>query len=164
MKSFSVFPFLLPVLTLLTILPVDSGHVSAVSGCGPCDPESCAPLPAEGCRAGSVLDACGCCSVCAAAEGELCGGRRATARRCGSGLECVKSDQDKKSKLGVCACKSNYEVCGTDGATYRSGCALKSASLAAEAQGKEAIGVQNKGRCAAGELQGPAGGAGSNRV
>eukprot|EP00064_Thunnus_orientalis_P023599 superscaffoldBa00009085_g23847 len=108
----------------------------------------CASLPAEGCPAGSLLDSCGCCSVCAAAEGELCGGRRAAAHRCGAGLECVKTDADKKNKMGICVCKSNYEVCGTDGETYRNGCALKSANLKAERDGKEPINVQNKGRCA----------------
>ncbi|TKS65026.1 Nitric oxide-associated protein 1 [Collichthys lucidus] len=130
---------LVPFLWLLSV------RVSAGPGCGPCDPAQCASLPAEGCPVGSMLDSCGCCSVCAAAEGEMCGGRRAAARRCGSGLECVKSDEDKKSKVGVCACKSNYEVCGTDGVTYRTGCALKTASLTAENQGKEPIHVQNKG-------------------
>ncbi|XP_029368139.1 insulin-like growth factor-binding protein 7 [Echeneis naucrates] len=135
-------------LSLVPILPVFSVRVLAGSSCGPCDPAQCAPLPVEGCAAGSMLDACGCCSVCAAAEGELCGGRRATARRCGSGLECIKTDQDKKSKLGICACKTNYEVCGTDEVTYRSGCALKSASLAAQTEGKDPIDIRNKGRCA----------------
>ena len=144
MKSLTVFLLLAPVLLLV--------GVSAAPGCGPCDPAECAPLPAEGCPAGSLQDACGCCAVCAAAEEELCGGRRAAARRCGSGLECVKSDLDKKSKLGVCVCKSNYEVCGTDGVTYKSGCALKSASVTAESEGKEPISVQNKGRCATGRL------------
>lgn len=153
MKSFSVFLSLVPVLSLLAVLQVLSLRVSAGPGCGPCDPASCAPLPVEGCRAGSLLDSCGCCSVCAAAEGELCGGRRAAARRCGSGLECFKSDEDKKNKLGVCVCKSSYELCGTDGVTYRSGCALKSASLTAETQGKEPINVQSKGRCATGESE-----------
>ncbi|XP_068182070.1 insulin-like growth factor-binding protein 7 [Antennarius striatus] len=130
----------------LALLALLSVRVSAA--CGPCDPASCAPLPAEGCAAGALLDTCGCCSVCAAAEGELCGGRRAAARRCGSGLECVKSDEDKKSKLGVCVCKSDYEVCGTDGVTYGNGCALKTASLAAERGGQGPVSVQNKGRCA----------------
>uniref|UniRef100_A0A3Q3W9Z9 Uncharacterized protein n=1 Tax=Mola mola TaxID=94237 RepID=A0A3Q3W9Z9_MOLML len=110
MKSLSVFVSLVPFLSLLLVLPA----VSAGPACGPCDPASCAPLPAEGCLAGSL-------------------------------------DENKKNKLGVCACKSNYEVCGTDGVTYRSGCALKSASLAAEKQGKEPINVENKGRCATGE-------------
>lgn len=99
---------------------------------------------------GPVLDHCGCCSVCAAAEGEACGRRHAGGRRCGSGLECIKTNREKKNKLGVCVCKSNYEVCGTDGVTYRNGCGLRSASLAAQEQGGEPIGVQNKGRCAAG--------------
>ncbi|XP_051268038.1 insulin-like growth factor-binding protein 7 [Dicentrarchus labrax] len=142
MKSFTVFLALVPVLSLLWV------RVSAGPGCGPCDPDQCASLPAEGCPAGSLLDSCGCCTVCAAAGGELCGGRRAAARRCGSGLECVKSDADKKNKLGLCVCKSDYDVCGTDGVTYKSGCALKRASLTAQSQGKEPINVQNKGRCA----------------
>ncbi|KAF3694304.1 Insulin-like growth factor-binding protein 7 [Channa argus] len=144
MKTFTVL-CLVPVLSFFTVLAV---RVSAGSGCGPCDPAQCAPVPAQGCFAGFLWDSCGCCSFCAAAEGEPCGsGRRAAPRRCGSGLECVKSESDKKKTLRVCACKSNYEVCGTDGLTYRSGCALKSASLAAQSQGKEPINVQNKGRC-----------------
>ncbi|KAM4585835.1 insulin-like growth factor-binding protein 7 [Fundulus diaphanus] len=129
---------------LLFLFPV----LWAGPGCAPCDPAQCAPLPAEGCPAGSLRDICGCCALCAAAEGELCGGRRAAARRCGPGLECVRSDDDKKSKTGVCACKSAYEVCGTDGTTYRNGCALKTASMAAQKEGGEAISIQNKGRCA----------------
>ncbi|XP_034399568.1 insulin-like growth factor-binding protein 7 [Cyclopterus lumpus] len=135
-------------LTILLAVPVLSVRVSAGPGCGPCDPTQCASLPEEGCPAGSLLDSCGCCSACAAPEGQMCGGRRAAARRCGPGLECVRSDEDKKNKMGVCVCKSNYEVCGSDGLTYRSGCALKSASLAAEKEGKGALSVQNKGRCA----------------
>ncbi|MED6233186.1 hypothetical protein ATANTOWER_008118 [Ataeniobius toweri] len=138
MKSRRLSSFLVPLLFLLPVL-------WAGPGCAPCDPAQCAPLPAEGCPAGSLRDSCGCCAVCAAAEGELCGGRRGAARRCGSGLECVRSDDDKKSKTGVCACKSNYEVCGTDGTTYKSACALKTAS---RSEGKEPINIQNKGRCA----------------
>ncbi|CAK6980841.1 insulin-like growth factor-binding protein 7 [Scomber scombrus] len=136
MKSSTVFLSLVPVLWFLSV------RVSAGPTCGPCDPAQCAPLPEQGCRSGSVLDSCACCSVCAAAEGEACGSRVLRVR-CGSGLECVR-----KKKSGVCGCKSNYEVCGTDGTTYRTGCALKSASQVAEAEGKEPISVQNKGRCA----------------
>lgn len=150
MKSSTVFWVLVPVLTVLSVL---SARVQAGPGCGPCDPAQCAPLPGEGCPAGSLLDSCGCCSVCAAMEGELCGGRRASARRCGSGLECIKRDEDKKNKLGICACKSSYEVCGTNGLTYRSGCALKSASLTAESEGSDPIHIQNKGRCPTGESE-----------
>ncbi|KAM9849927.1 insulin-like growth factor-binding protein 7 [Aulostomus maculatus] len=136
----------------MSLVLVLSVRVSAGPGCGPCDAAQCAPLPVDGCPAGSLPDYCGCCSVCAAAEGQLCGGRRAAARRCGSGLECVKSDEGKKNKLGLCVCKSNYEVCGSDGVTYRSGCALKSASVTAERRGKEPINIQNKGRCATAPL------------
>uniref|UniRef100_A0A3Q1GN66 Insulin-like growth factor binding protein 7 n=1 Tax=Acanthochromis polyacanthus TaxID=80966 RepID=A0A3Q1GN66_9TELE len=125
---------------LVALLPLLLPLLCAGSDCGPCDPAQCAPLPAEGCAAGSMLDSCGCCS--------LCGGRRAAARRCGPGLECVRSKEDKKNKMGVCVCKSGYEVCGTDGNSYKNGCALKSASLKAERDGKEPINVQNKGRCA----------------
>uniref|UniRef100_A0A3B3V264 Insulin-like growth factor binding protein 7 n=1 Tax=Poecilia latipinna TaxID=48699 RepID=A0A3B3V264_9TELE len=132
----------------LLLLPLLVPALRAGPGCAPCDPALCAPLPAAGCPAGSLRDSCGCCAVCAAAEGELCGGRRAAARRCGPGLECVRSGDDKRSKTGVCACKTNYQVCGSDGTTYRSGCVLKSASMAAQRGGREPISVQNKGRCA----------------
>ncbi|XP_028271807.1 insulin-like growth factor-binding protein 7 [Parambassis ranga] len=144
MKSLSMLLALLPLLSV----PVLSVRVPVSSGCGPCDQAQCAALPAQGCPAGSLLDSCACCSVCAAAEGELCGGRRAAARRCGPGLECVRSNDEKKNKMGLCVCKSSDQVCGTDGATYRSGCALRSASLKAQAEGRKPITVQNKGRCA----------------
>lgn len=148
MKSVSTVLLLIPVLLALPALPA--------LGCGPCEPALCSPLPLEGCQSGSVLDYCGCCSICAAAEGEACGGRRAVARRCGSGLECIKSNTDKKNKQGVCVCKSDYEVCGSDGVTYRNGCGLRSASLTAQARGSQPVSVQNKGRCAAGESGRPA--------
>lgn len=145
MTSFILF------LWILSAAPVLSVRVLAGPGCASCDPSQCASLPVEGCPSGSLLDSCACCSVCAASEGQTCGGRRADARRCGAGMECVKGDAHKKNKLGVCVCKSNYEVCGTDGVTHSSGCALKSASLTAEKEGKEPISVQNKGRCSTGE-------------
>ncbi|KAM3866718.1 insulin-like growth factor-binding protein 7 [Diretmus argenteus] len=130
------------VVVFLPLVSVSAGRVAG--SCGPCDTALCDPLPAEGCPAGSLLDSCGCCSVCAAGEGERCGGRGAAARRCASGLECLKNDKDRKSKLGVCVCKTNYEVCGSDGVTYRTGCDLKAANMKDEAE----IKIQNKGRCA----------------
>ncbi|KAJ3587832.1 hypothetical protein NHX12_011427 [Muraenolepis orangiensis] len=120
----------------------------AARSCGTCDLTACEPLPVGGCAASTALDSCGCCTVCNAAEGEQCGGRGAAARRCASGLECVKSDKDKKSKAGVCACKANYEVCGSDGVTYKTGCELKAASSQAVAEERAEIKTQNKGRCA----------------
>lgn len=145
MKSHCSVPVLVPV--LLWLVPV----LTAGPACGPCDPGQCAPLPVQGCPAGSLRDSCGCCSLCAAADGELCGGRGAGARRCGFGLECVRTRDGKKSKMGACSCKNNFEVCGTDGTTYRTGCELRTASLAAQTEGREPMRVQNKGRCATGE-------------
>ncbi|XP_063738130.1 insulin-like growth factor-binding protein 7 isoform X2 [Eleginops maclovinus] len=138
------------VLLSLLVLVLVSVPVGGAPGCGPCDKAQCAALPEGGCGGGGVLlDACGCCSLCATVEGEPCGGRRATAlRRCGAGLECVRGGADKKKASGVCVCKSDYQVCGSDGSTYSSGCSLKAASLAAQGQGKEPISLKNKGRCA----------------
>lgn len=147
MKSFSGVLLIIPVLLVLPAL--------TALECGPCKPDLCTPLPLEGCQMGPVPDSCGCCSVCAAEEGEACGRRHAVGRRCGSGLECIKINKQKKNKLGVCVCKQNYEVCGTDGVTYRNGCGLRRASLTAQEQGGEPIAVQNKGRCATGESAKP---------
>ncbi|XP_029626745.1 insulin-like growth factor-binding protein 7 [Salmo trutta] len=116
--------------------------------CGACEPSLCDPLPEVGCKSGTIFDSCGCCSLCAAGEGEPCRGRGTTAKRCASGLECVKSDKNKKTKLGVCACKTKYEVCGSDGVTYKTGCDLKVASLKAVSEEKPEIKVLNKGKCA----------------
>ncbi|KAJ8397836.1 hypothetical protein AAFF_G00435250 [Aldrovandia affinis] len=116
--------------------------------CGTCEPGACEALPAGGCDFGTALDSCGCCSLCAAGPGEPCGGRGVSARRCASGMECAKSDKGKKSKGGLCVCKSDYEVCGTDGVTYKTGCDLKAASSKAVRQEKTEIKVRNKGRCA----------------
>ncbi|CAB1325481.1 unnamed protein product [Coregonus sp. 'balchen'] len=116
--------------------------------CGACEPSLCDPLPEEGCKSGTIFDSCGCCSLCAAGEGEPCRGRGTTAKRCASGLECVKSDKNKKTKLGVCACKTNYEMCGSDGVTYKTGCDLKVASLKSVSEEKPEIKVLNKGKCA----------------
>ncbi|XP_064829976.1 insulin-like growth factor-binding protein 7 isoform X1 [Oncorhynchus masou masou] len=116
--------------------------------CGACEPSLCDALPEVGCKSGTIFDSCGCCSLCAAGEGEPCRGRGTTAKRCASGLECVKSDKNKKTKLGVCACKTKYEVCGSDGVTYKTGCDLKVASLKAVNEEKPEIKVLNKGKCA----------------
>lgn len=134
------------VVVCFSIVSASAGRVAR--SCGTCEPSACDPLPAEGCKSGTVLDSCGCCSLCAAGEGEACGGRGTAAQRCASGLECVKSDKNKKTKLGVCACKTNYEVCGTDGVTYKTGCDLKAASEKAVKEEKPEIKVQNKGKCA----------------
>uniref|UniRef100_A0A6Q2XYI5 Insulin-like growth factor-binding protein 7 n=1 Tax=Esox lucius TaxID=8010 RepID=A0A6Q2XYI5_ESOLU len=116
--------------------------------CGACELSLCDPIPEEGCKFGTIFDSCGCCSFCASGEGEPCGGRGSTAKRCASGLECVKSDKDKKTKFGVCACKTNYEVCGSDGVTYKTGCELKVESLKALSEERPEVRILNKGKCA----------------
>ncbi|XP_064193822.1 insulin-like growth factor-binding protein 7 [Anguilla rostrata] len=130
----------------LSLTTVAGGR--AARSCGTCDASSCDPLPTDGCAFGTMLDPCGCCEICAAGLGELCGGRGLSARKCASGMECVKDADDPKSKFGICVCKSNYEVCGSDGVTYKTGCDLKAASLKATGQEKPEITVQNKGKCA----------------
>lgn len=144
---------------MLWVLILPALSVAALSrvprSCGPCEPSSCAALPAAGC-AFRVMDACGCCELCAAGPGEPCGVRGA---RCASGLECVKAQEEqkklkkkKKSEPGVCVCKNgDYTVCGSDGVEYRSVCELRAASASAERQDKPAIKVHNKGKCVKGE-------------
>ncbi|XP_048826463.1 insulin-like growth factor-binding protein 7 [Brienomyrus brachyistius] len=129
----------------LTYVAAASAEVQR--SCEPCEPSLCKPLPAGGCKFGIVSDSCGCCSACAAGEGENCAGRGSAYPRCAPGLECKKSDKGKRSKLGVCVCKSNYEVCGSDGATYSTGCDLKAASLKAQSDKLPEIKVQHKGKC-----------------
>ncbi|XP_051944937.1 insulin-like growth factor-binding protein 7 [Xyrauchen texanus] len=132
---------------LLLTLSIVATADRALHSCGTCDPSQCEPLPSEGCSSGLLLDACGCCAVCASGEGEPCGGRGSTAKRCASGLECVKSDKDK-SKHGVCVCKSNYPVCGSDSVNYKTGCELRAASVKAVSDKKPEIKILNKGKCA----------------
>ncbi|KAK3520122.1 hypothetical protein QTP70_014511 [Hemibagrus guttatus] len=101
-----------------------------------------------------VMDACGCCELCAAGAGEPCGARGSVVTRCAPGFECVKPRQDKKtakrkSEPGVCMCKNgDYRVCGSDDVEYRSVCELRAANASTERQNKPGIKVQNKGKCA----------------
>ncbi|XP_062840884.1 insulin-like growth factor-binding protein 7 [Trichomycterus rosablanca] len=136
------------------LVPALVGAASRVPrSCGPCEPGSCPALPAKGC-AFRLMDACGCCEMCAAEAGEPCGGKGVAAARCVPGLDCVITRNGvrtltKKGEFGVCACKAgDFEVCGSDGVEYRSACELKAASAIAERAHKPAIKVQKKGKCA----------------
>lgn len=135
---------------LLLTLTIAASASRVPRNCGTCNPSMCEPLPAEGCASGALFDACGCCASCASGVGEPCGGRGAGAKRCASGLECVKSE--KKSKAGVCVCKNDYPVCGSDGLNYRTGCDLRATSVKAVREKKPEIKIQNKGKCAQGEM------------
>ncbi|XP_028567925.2 insulin-like growth factor-binding protein 7 [Podarcis muralis] len=127
------------------------GEPSPSAGCPPCAPSSeCPPLPARGCPLGKVRDGCGCCWQCARGEGEACGAGSPSAGpaggwgRCATGLECRRR---RKGQPGVCACKSRYPVCGSDGLTYPSGCQLRAASLRAQSRGGRPVEQRSKGPC-----------------
>ncbi|KAM4675452.1 serine protease HTRA1-like [Discoglossus pictus] len=89
-----------------------------------CELSRC-PRTSVPCQAGEVRDACGCCPVCGAAEGEACGQRGGAP--CGESLECVlpSGGGSVRRKVGVCVCSTSEPVCGSDGRTYRNLCHLK---------------------------------------
>ncbi|XP_040819516.1 insulin-like growth factor-binding protein-like 1 [Ochotona curzoniae] len=92
--------------------------------CGPCRPERC-PAPAH-CPASGIAarDACGCCTLCLGAEGASCGGRAGA--RCGPGLVCASQTAGAAPEgTGLCLCAQRGAVCGSDGRTYPSVCALR---------------------------------------
>ncbi|XP_018615226.2 insulin-like growth factor-binding protein 7 [Scleropages formosus] len=148
---------LVPVLLVSLVLCLP--HAAALAdrvprSCGQCDPALCTPLPPEGCKFGSLPDACGCCSSCASGEGEPCGGRGPDSRRCAPGLECSRGERGERGKRskagsssGVCVCRNAYEVCGSDGITYQTACELRAASVRAVARGELEVRVESKGKC-----------------
>ncbi|XP_058145816.1 serine protease HTRA4 [Dasypus novemcinctus] len=114
-----------------------------------CEPTRCPPLPSCPAGAPPVPDRCGCCRVCPAAEGEACGGARA--RPCASGLQCGAPPGPRRfggAAPGTCGCAAaGAAVCGSDGRTYRSLCALRAENRAARLRGAlPAVPVQ-KGGC-----------------
>nr|KAF6373876.1 HtrA serine peptidase 4 [Pipistrellus kuhlii] len=114
-----------------------------------CEPRRCPPLPTCASGAAPVQDRCGCCRVCPAAEGEVCGG--ALGRPCAPGLQCsaaLRSGRLWGTRLGTCGCPAaGAAVCGSDGRTYRSLCALRAENRAARRRGAlPALPVQ-KGDC-----------------
>ncbi|XP_021100181.1 insulin-like growth factor-binding protein-like 1 isoform X2 [Heterocephalus glaber] len=92
--------------------------------CGPCLPERC-PAPVR-CPAPGIAahDECGCCTRCLGSEGANCGGPAGA--RCGPGLVCAsRAEGAAPEGTGLCVCAQRGAVCGSDGRTYPSVCALR---------------------------------------
>ncbi|XP_068941395.1 insulin-like growth factor-binding protein-like 1 [Petaurus breviceps papuanus] len=138
----------------------DSGNSNE---CGQCIPENCEPVR---CKAPelSVRDDCGCCEQCLGAEGELCGGRGSAGwrrqARCGPGLVCVSQSREvlgaaasqeqlpeELEGTGLCVCKEDGAVCGSDGRSYQSLCALHLHSWVSVRAGRERVHKAHDGEC-----------------
>ena len=78
-----------PALSTYHVVSLCESLTSAVSPplccqAGACSPPACCP------SGSSTLDICGCCHVCAGAEGEACGGPWDAQGSCGAGLRCFR--------------------------------------------------------------------------
>ncbi|XP_045903965.1 serine protease HTRA3-like isoform X1 [Micropterus dolomieu] len=108
-----------------------------------CDVGSC---PSPSCPDGYVPDRCNCCLVCSPREGDPCG--RKNDLPCGDGLECsLLAARRRRGSKGVCRCKMEHEVCGSDGKTYGNLCKMRAASRKAEQKGTPAVSQAHKGPC-----------------
>uniref|UniRef100_A0A671SQ52 Serine protease HTRA1B n=1 Tax=Sinocyclocheilus anshuiensis TaxID=1608454 RepID=A0A671SQ52_9TELE len=127
-----------------------------------CDKSLCPPIPAD-CLAGDILDQCDCCPVCAAGDGEPCGGAgKLGDPECGEGMECAVSEGvgttttvRRRGKTGVCVCKSPEPVCGSDGVSYRNICELKRVSNRAQKLQQPPIIFIQRGACGKGHEDNP---------
>ncbi|KAJ8391788.1 hypothetical protein AAFF_G00085600 [Aldrovandia affinis] len=123
-----------------------------------CDKSLCPPIPPE-CSAGEILDQCTCCRVCAAGEGEACGGSgRLGEPVCADGMECSVSDGvahsatvRRRSGSGACVCATVEPVCGSDGVSYRNVCELKRISSRAQKLQQPPVIFIQRGACGQGQ-------------
>ncbi|CAL8383175.1 serine protease HTRA1B isoform X1 [Gadus morhua] len=127
-----------------------------------CDLQNCPATPAD-CPAGEALDQCDCCQVCAASDGEACGGAgHLGGARCADGMECVVSGGTEASATvrrrgtsGVCACTTASPVCGSDGVSYRNVCELKRVSRLARRLRQRSVVLIQRGACGKAVQQNP---------
>lgn len=117
----------------LLLLALASAPALAQNCSVPCDVSRC---PRSRCPGGYTPDPCKCCLVCAAQEGEPCG--RPSDSPCGESLEC---------RRGSCRCRWAQPVCGNDGSTYATLCALLAANRRAITQGLLPVHQLHKGAC-----------------
>lgn len=113
-----------------------------------CDLSRCSSAH-ESCYFGVVKDNCGCCTICAAGEGEYCEERGHGF--CGQGMTC----EYRTSERGTCVCDSHEPVCGSDGRTYPSICRLKAENRRAKMSGIPAVIFIQRGPCETGEGEMP---------
>lgn len=116
-----------------------------------CVASHCPPTP-QACYYGQVKDGCGCCVVCAAGEGEVCGERNGGSLSCGDGLRCDSVTGKLGGLPSSCVCTSSGPVCGSDGRTYPSICRLRAENRRAELGETPPVLLIQRGRCDSGEL------------
>lgn len=98
--------------------------------CAPCDKVTCPEVFTGQCVAGVTPDRCGCCQVCARSEAELCDANIVDKYGvCGDNLECVFQGETEEQ---LCVCRELGQVCGSDGLTYNTPCALNEESVRRE--------------------------------
>lgn len=124
-----------------------------VEGCGPCAPDLCPEN--RGCRAGLVLDSCGCCMECGNLEGQACdpGDRSVFYGLCGTGLRCQVDPRsagrggggEEDEEEEVCVCEEQEAVCGSDGVTYMNMCQFREAVFS-----KAELRTRGRGPCKTG--------------
>ncbi|KAM4809055.1 insulin-like growth factor-binding protein-like 1 [Rhinophrynus dorsalis] len=144
-------PFLL-LLSLFVNFQQIPGVGATVSACGPCNEDTCSPVT---CAAPELLtkDECGCCQRCLSVEGEECGGRDESRARCAPGMVCVSrtsygsGSSSFSDGTGVCLCEEDGSVCGSDGKTHSSTCALHLTSWKSQHEGKGSIHKVHDGEC-----------------
>ena len=126
--------------------------------CASCDRAACGKVSDADCPAGILLDECGCCQVCAGKLNEECGGKFWSSGRCGRDYFCLGPNPKQpinvgKGEVGICVCREEKRVCGSDGMVYDSKCILNETSFEEEKAGRNKIEMsKNKNICRSGKI------------